>query len=713
MIRYQSDWRRYPNAIVDMNTNNPTFLKIAAVYKAMGIKHWYFPLTLLQPQLAGINVYSKDLTLEQKAAIIYECDNNPWFYLREVALDPGGGNTLDEQRFRAHRGNIAAMWLLISSIDYIQIQVRQTGKSFGTDTNTNWLTYFCYKTTQLNIITKDETLRKTNIERLKRLRDAWPDWLNRNTKKDDNNQISLSCHDRNNKLYTHVSQSSEKGAINLGRGMTSPYIHIDEAPFINHIELTVSTAMGATNAAREIARRKNFPYCTVFTTTAGNRETRDGRYVFDIWSNAAPFSEMFFDCNSRDEVMSLVKMNGGENNRTVNLTLNHLQLGLDDQWLYDAITNARTKGDNVDRDYFNQWTSSSQGSLLPPNIANVVRGGLMDPIDIWISKENYMFRWYSDLDPDEQYVLSIDTSDAIGRDDIGTTLICASDGGITGAAAVNETNLYHYAQWLVEFMIKYPNVTLIIERRYNAQVIIDILLVLLPKRGIDPFTRMYNEIVQNQVQRIEYYNKLRDGQGLRRPELFTECKKMFGFVTDADSRKLLYSNILMTAAKEAGSRMRDSKLIGQILNLVIKNDRIDHAASGNDDMVISWLIGHWFLNYGLNLSHYGLDPKRVMITRDVSGKQLTNEETLHKERQNKLLDDIDRVTDELKQATEFSDIYRLENQLSQLRSKVDEDVVGEVMTLDALIQDAKQHRDRRHTKNNYSMSTNLHKFLMR
>lgn len=515
MIVFKQDWRRYPNAIVDTKTPNKSFLRLASVFRAMGVDHYYFHLALLQPQLQGLDPHDEDnLTLEQKAMILYECDNNPWYYLREIVLDKGAGLEIDDCRFRANRSNIAAMWLMMACIDYIQIQPRQTGKSFGTDCNSLWLMYFCYRNTALNLITKDESLRKSNIARLKKLRDMWPDFVNRNTSKDDNNQISLSCNMLENKYYTHVSQSSEKAANNLGRGMTSPFIHVDEGPFINHIETTVSAAMGSTNMAREIAKRKGKPYCTVFTTTAGNQEDRDGRYVFNMMAGAAIWTERFYDCKDREELVGYIKTNSDGRATMVNLTMSHRQLGLSDEWLYDALANARSESDNIDRDYFNRWTNSSSASLIPEHLAKAMRQSEKDPVSNWISTENYIFRWYTEVDPNRHYVLVVDTSDAIGRDDIGVVLLDSQTGETAGAAAFNETNLIRFAQWLKEFLLKYRNSTLVIERRYNAQTIIDYLLLKLPEAGEDPFKRMFNQVVQKREERAKDFDRVMAGASI-------------------------------------------------------------------------------------------------------------------------------------------------------------------------------------------------------
>jgi hypothetical protein len=470
---------------------------------------------------------------------------------------------------------------------------------------------------------------------------------------------------------------------------------IDEGPFINHIEMTVSAAMGATTAAREIAKRKGKPYCTVFTTTAGNQEDRDGKYVFDLMSGSAVWSEHYFDCDNRDELVTLIDTNSSGRSTMVNLTMSHKQLGLTDEWLYEAISKARSEGDNIDRDYFNIWTNSSSHSLLPPDVSKRIRASEKDPVHNWISKENYIFRWYCDVNPDDKYTVQVDTSDAIGRDDIGVVLLNTRTGALCGAGAYNETNLAVFSQWLLELMLKYKNVTMIIERRYNAQVIIDYLLLKLPQYGEDPFVRMYNKVVQNREDRKVEYDVIASTDYSRRDWIYDKHRRDFGFVTDAQSRKLLYSNVMMNAASDTADRIHDKQLIQQILGLIIKNGRIDHSSSGHDDMVIAWLIGHWFLNHGRNLSHYGIDSSKVMSERTKYGKELTNSQVLERDQQKVLWGNIEGLNLKLKEAANHMEIMRLEKELETVMGRVKQED-NEGMTFDAMKQEANRDRNLRH-----------------
>ena len=51
MILFYDDWRKYPGAIIDDQTSNESFIRLATIYRDMGIKNHAFPLVLLNPEL--------------------------------------------------------------------------------------------------------------------------------------------------------------------------------------------------------------------------------------------------------------------------------------------------------------------------------------------------------------------------------------------------------------------------------------------------------------------------------------------------------------------------------------------------------------------------------------------------------------------------------------------------------------------------------------
>ena len=104
---------------------------------------------------------------------------------------------------------------------------------------------------------------------------------------------------------------------------------------------------------------------------------------------------------------------------------------------------------------------------------------------------------------------------------------------------------------------------------------------------------------------------------------YDKWKKTFGFMTTGTSRELLYGSVLQNAAKAAGHVVNDRVLSEEIRGLVVKNGRIDHSAGGHDDNVIGWLMTHWLLTHGKNLTYYGINTDLMLSRVNMFGKQLT------------------------------------------------------------------------------------------
>ena len=122
--------------------------------------------------------------------------------------------------------------------------------------------------------------------------------------------------------------------------MTSPIIQCDETAFFYNIAISLPAALAACTAARQLAKRKGQPYGIILTTTAGKKDDRDGRYVYNMVQEAATWSEKFFDCANIQELETLIRKSSKTDDLLVNCTFNHRQLGYTDEWLKDAVRTA-------------------------------------------------------------------------------------------------------------------------------------------------------------------------------------------------------------------------------------------------------------------------------------------------------------------------------------------------------------------------------------
>lgn len=627
MILFKKDWDDYPDAIVDINTPNRSFVHYSGLLKAMGVENHHWPLQLHNPRLVGVNPRDKNLTLETIAMIALETKNNFFYFLREVMIIPGSDD-LETIPFKFNRGMAAMYWLYFTHVVPYIVMIRQTGKSFGMDTLDIWLLNVRLFFANLSLVTKDETLRSANMKRIKDIEETLPAYLKMRHPKDPANSEEYKVSRLRNTLRAHLANKSEKIAANLGRGLTDQHTRFDELAFLYNIAISLPAALAAGGAARERARRRGDPYGTILATTAGKKDDRDGSYAYGLMMESAQWNEKLMDAADEEELHRNVKsMTKSKDELMVFCSFIHTQLGYDDEWLRNRVREAKATGEDAERDFGNRWTSGSLGSPITPNQAEIIRNSEDKEPNLEIDSEfGYGLRWYVNYQnlgmelANRPMVISLDTSDAIGRDDIGLVISDCQTGGTIAAGDFNELNLFDFSRYVAKLMIRLPKSVLIPETKSSARSLIDYLLVRLVEENINPFFRIYNSIVQNAVECPNDFDMIRGNRGLH-PEILNKYKKTFGFVTGGSgtmSRNELYGRTLMSYAQYCGRGVRDSRLINQILGLVIRNGRIDHAVSGHDDLCIAGLLGHWFLTTARNTTHYGIPSSMVLTMVDTA-----------------------------------------------------------------------------------------------
>lgn len=702
-ILFKEDWLKYRHAIVDVNTRNKSFVRFAALLKSSGCSNHTFMLALHNPELQGIDPYDPNLTLEQIAMITLESRENFWFYIRECIRVPGGTSD-DPISFIANRGNIALYWLFLNHITTILIQIRQTGKSFSSDVLMTYLLNIACTDTTINLLTKDDTLRSANLERLRDIERELPFYLKMRKKGDIGNTEELHVTRLRNKYKGHLPNKSPKMALNVGRGMTSPITQADETAFFYNIAISLPAALAAGTAARQLAKRKGQPYGIIMTTTAGKKDDRDGRYVYNMVQEAAVWTEKFYDCKNLEELELLVRKSSKNDDLLVNCTFNHRQLGYTDEWLKEAVRTARAVGEDAERDFGNVWTSGSRSSPLPVSLSDTIRKSeMLDHFAEICQPAAYIMRWYIEVDSvlsrlnTDFGIFAMDSSDAAGGDDISLVLRSVKTGEVLAVADINETNLITFAQFLVEFLVKYENTLFIPERRSTGAMIIDYLLIMLPERGIDPFKRIYNKVVQEKDEFPDRYAMINKPMYARDRNIYVEFKKYFGFATSATgatSRTDLYSTTLINAAKMTGDKVRDPKLINQILGLVIRNGRVDHEEGGKDDICISWLLSFWILINGKHLSFYGINSRDILINNKAQ-QELNDPISVYEARyQARVREHIKQLMEDIKNETDEYVSRRLESQIIHYSNQVsDNDRV--MLSVDDLINKVREKRHQR------------------
>ena len=626
-ILFLSDWQKYPNATIHYETKNTSFLRLAEIYYKMGIKNNAFPLALLQPELKDVDPFDEGLPFDIKAKILYECKNNYWFVFREIIRVPTPGAT-EASRFRADRANIALYWLFFNHIMTLLVIIRQTGKTTSLMALVTALLNFWTINTFINLLTKSESLKVETLAKLKALFEELPPYLNFSSKKDIFNSDEVRLKDLDNIFKGNLSSSSPKQAEKVGRGFTSPINIIDECAYVENVSIAMGAMLMSGNAAREFARQNNKPYGTILATTAGDIDDRDGRYIFNLLNSSTVWDEKFLDCKDEADLTETIFKNSiastnASKRPLVSISFSYRQLGYDDEWLKRKLEENISTPENIARDIFNEWLSGSRASPIPKELLDILKSSRKSAEETeFYAPYNYKLNWYIDKSELNAIFLQggflsigIDTSDAVGRDDIAFIARESLSGSVVCSATFNEVNLITVADFFASFLLRYENSIMVIERRSSAATIIDYLIQKLLLNDINPYTRLYNTIVQDKNDKYQdAYEEVRLARSYQE-QTFIKYKKHIGFTTSAvgaTSRNELYSSTLINMLKYTAHCTFDSKLIDQISALEIRNNRIDHPEGGNDDLVIASLLSYWLLINGKNLNSYGVDATKIL-----------------------------------------------------------------------------------------------------
>lgn len=703
MILFEEDWDKYPEAIIDTSTKNKSFVRLSAVYREMGVKNHAFLLALHNPALQGVDPHDPNLDVDTIVAISIECKNNFWYFIREIARDPDGTPD-DPILFEANRGIIAAYWLFFNHITFMLIMIRQTGKSFGIDWLYDYLMNIRLTNADISCLTKDEKLAGREVERLKSMELALPAYLRQRSARDPGNTEVIRISSLNNNFKLYLPNKSPKIADMVGRGMTTGIVGVDEFAYIFNNWITIPVILSSSLAARELAKKKNEPYGIIFGTTSGKRDTPEGRYAYQMMMGSAQFLENFFDARDADHLLEIVKMASLDPKRPrVNCTFNHRQLGKTDEWLAERIaTSEQSDPVQIAADFFNEWPSGSTTTPFTREQLQQMRDSEQQSTFLQIAKpEPYAIRWYYPEDRVTQmmeaapHIIGSDPSQAEGGDSFTYVCINAYTGETAFAIDVQQANIWHLSKWVADFLIQYKRVTLIPERRSMGAALCDYLLLYLTKAGVDPFTRIYNQVVQDKDEYKERYQSILRGQGMRE-SVQLEYKKLFGFPTSgtgSHSRSTLYSDVLRSAVKMIGSVMRDRKLILQTVALEIRDGRVDHPKGEHDDVTIAWLLAYWLLAMGKNLDHYGLDSSQILTRNQIYQKELKTLSHYDQQRHYQARSDVQRLTKLLEVEKDEYVARRLEYDLEVAISRLTEQD-RQVVSADDLIKRLREDRQK-------------------
>ena len=198
----------------DINTKNVSFIKLYKLLKDLGIKKNKFHLTLYDPDLAGVDPYDPNLSIEMKAKIMNEIKINFWYFIREVVRIPVAGGV---KSYEIHRGNLAISWCLYNDLKAIIELPRQNYKSISIAIYYLWAFSYGTINSEMMLMNKKFEDSKTNLKRIREIRDKLPLYLQVIDPKDKSNVTEQMSYVTRNVLVAKSTANDVTAADGLGK----------------------------------------------------------------------------------------------------------------------------------------------------------------------------------------------------------------------------------------------------------------------------------------------------------------------------------------------------------------------------------------------------------------------------------------------------------------------------------------------------------------
>lgn len=599
----------------DTQTSNRSFLQVAKDLKTAGVKNWYFMLEIKDPSLINVDPYAVDkegrttCTKDQISRITLECVNNIWYYLREIARIPSAGSQSGVP-YIANRGNIAQTWCLLHGIDSWLCLTRQQGKTKSALSAQTWAYSFGTSHSTFIFINKDGDNAKQNLRDFSDMISCLPEYLRYESIMDEDGKVTKTIKNATrmvhpvtkNQILVRAKATSYESALGMGRGLTAPILHFDEAEFTNYIDVIVENSVSTFETASRKSMEAGSIYGRIFTSTPGDIDTDAGHRAEQLLAKTAKWSEDFYDMDINE-----IKQRLRADNKmgVAYIEYSYRQIGLTDTWFRDIaakIGNPIT----VRREILLQRLRGSSLSPYARDDIDKIIDLAKQPIKTIMLRKYYELDVYEELNRAIPYLVGIDCSTGSNNDANAMTVVNPYTQNVVAEFECSYVGEPEYIEVIKELVTKHiPRAILCIERNHVGDAIIAFLLQS-PIAGRLYYDK-YKELAEEKMKDLETTKSILQAQA--------QLKTYYGVFTQGKSRETMFT-ILANRIKDHKDQFVGQKVTRDISKLVQKGGKIQAASGFHDDNVMSYLIAMFVLFYGNNLNVFGFDPGDILHTQE-------------------------------------------------------------------------------------------------
>ena len=608
------------NKYYDLGTKNDSFLQTAKELKILGIKNWYFMLEVKHPELGvqDIDPRSENLTAEQQGSIILECKQNIWFYFREVFAVPARGAPMPLQ-FYLHRGSCAMIWCYEHNIGFMAAFVRQVYK---TTTVLGLCTYgflFDLKNSTIPFMHIDGGKARSNAKEFREYVMTLPPYMNpfyEMKKPPGIDSIIYKEHKTSIKIIASAQNAVD--AEDKLRGDT-PYIaFIDEWEFIEHIDSTMSGAAPAIHSGREITKKLGTGRnCIMMISTPGNLETATGKAAQRMIDATQVWTEQYYDMTENDIECSfqLESEDGTMKPLTmVYMQYYHWQLRKGEEYLIENYNEFAKTGRFAEYRrgcLLERFRGSDSAIFRQEDIDYIVQHEKQPDYDIFILKKFHLYVYKHEIydfdltsdtpyfDINIPYLIGMDISYGGGSDN--TAIIVVHPYTLQVVAELSSPYIGNndLTELFLALCKLIPKGVFCPEANSPGKVLVDTIQTY----GLE--YRVYHDpqldLSKNVIQKTDSPQVAMQKKA--------NNKRYIGVTVNEKNRKEMFQMLIATV-KDYRELIYSHYLIKDIQNLVVSKGKIQADTGEHDDMVMAYNHVLYVLNFGHDLTRFGIDKTK-------------------------------------------------------------------------------------------------------
>lgn len=593
-------------------TKNKSFLDMHHFLKSIGIKNNEFMLTLIDPDLDGINPHDPHLNNYYKQKILRECLANYWYFIREVVRIPTSGKPM---MYKLTRANMALNFCMCLNLNTFEEIPRQQGKTVSVAVRLLYVYNFGTTNSKMAFLHKNMDGAKDNLQTLKDIRDNLPPYLimkerllqDGKVDKGKNNTNEIVNPFNNNSIKVFASATNKARAASLLRGKTLTIMWYDEYGFLPYNDVIYMNSAPAFKTAAMNAKANGSPYGIVITTTPGFMSTPEGKEAYNTKEMATKFSETWYDLKYQ-ELMQII--NANTKSDFVYIKFTYQQLGCSEEWFSEVCKLLKNSWTDIRREILLEWSTGIENSPFKEEDLDAISGLIRQPISITYLLGKYRFETYMQVDT-RTYppLIGVDVSGGYKQDSSTITVVDSRTTCVLGCLNCNYISTLDLAR-CIEFIVKnwMPNAIVNVERNggFGSTVISKLI-----KMGIKK--NLYYEIKDIVVEEKQ------DGVHAYKQKVRT---KVYGLTSTKAIRQLLI-DILLDRVENHKDKFISPIIYNELLGMEIKrNGKVEHSNSTHDDQIFSMLMALYMWYEGVNMAERFGMRKTTIKTDDEVDEQI-------------------------------------------------------------------------------------------